>query len=127
MVDANNSEMRQTMRDTLQATFDISHVILREPARQSGVIGEAFIRKHQKRMQDAGRMAAVTAQLADVVNRLPIVPPQWVTNSAKLGQSTQRQMRDNRQYVQNRSDARSTLNTDAGSCIVARQDNRLTD
>lgn len=115
VVDANNRELRQTMRDTLQATFDISQENLREQARQSGIIGYASVQHNQGRMQDAERMAAVTAQLAEVVNRLPNVPTQLVTNIANLDQRTQNQVVDNRQYQANLTDARNTINTDARS------------
>lgn len=71
VVEANNRELRQTMRDTLQATFDISQENLRKQARQSGLIGDVVVQRNQGRMQDAERMAAVTVQLAEVVNRLP--------------------------------------------------------
>ena len=74
VVDANNRELRHTMRDTLQATFDISQDNLREQARQSGIIGHAIVHHNQGRMQDAERMTAVAAPLAEVVNRLPNVP-----------------------------------------------------
>lgn len=98
VVDARNREMCQKTRDTLQATFDMSQYNLRYQARQSGLIGEALSHHNQGRRQGAGRSAAVTAQLVEMVNRLPNAPPQLITHIARLDQRTPNPMVDNRQH-----------------------------
>lgn len=118
VVEASNRDVRQTMRDMLQATFDIAQANLREHARQSGNKGYANEPHNHGRMQVAERMAAVIAQLADVVNVCPHVPPQLITNIAHLDQRTPNLVTDNRQYQPILTDARSTLNTDARSSFA---------
>ena len=66
-LEAHQRELRQTMEDTLRTTFTISQANLQEQARQSGIIGDAIMRHNEGRMQDAAQFAAITAQLAEVV------------------------------------------------------------
>ena len=115
------------MRDTRQATIYMYQENLREQARQSGLIGEAITRHNQGRVQDAERMAAVTAQSAEAVTRLPNVPPQLITHLVKLDQRTQNNMVGNRPYQQNLTDARIMAKINARSCIGARPYHGLTD
>lgn len=77
-------------------------------------------------MLGAARMAADTAQPAEVVNRLPNVPPPLITLIVKLDQRAQNHVVDNRQYQHMLTESRRVLNMGERYFIVARQDTRIT-